>query len=392
MKILHVIKYLSPGAGGPVTSLLQITNMLVERGHDVTILTTDHLFNATFAKNFKNVEIIPVHCVFRVGGLLYSPEIHTWLSEHISDFDVVHLHEYRSYQNSIVSNYVRKYDIPYIIQARGSVLPFFEKKMLKYLYDIVWGNKLLKHSSMMLALTEEEAAQYKVMGVPEEKITIIPNGIDLTTYNNRPDKGLFKEKNQIPQENKVVLYLGRIHKIKGIDLLVEAFSDVQKEVDNITLVIVGPDGGSQHELVEKTKELGISDSVIFTGPLYGNEKISAYIDADVYVLPSVYEAFPNTVLEAWAYGTPVIISESCTLSTKIAKEQAGIVVKRDPVELTDAIQRVLEDDALRESIIARGRALVEGEYNIESVINRIEDCYQKIVNHNYGENNENRHN
>lgn len=375
MKILYVIKYLSPIAGGPVTSLLQITNTLVKRGHDVTILTTDHQFDSKFASNFINVKIKRVHCLFRIGGLLYSPEIHSWLSEHISNFDVVHLQDYRTYQNAITGRYAQIHTIPYIIQARGSVLPFFEKQILKKLYDVVGGNKLLNHSSMMLALTEEEAAQYKVMGVPEEKITIIPNGIDLTTYNILPEKGLFKEKNHIPQENKVILYLGRIHKIKGIDLLVEAFSDVQKTLDTVTLIIVGPDGGSLHELVEKTKELGIFDNVYFTGPLYGNEKISAYVDADVYVLPSIYEAFPNTVLEAWACGTPVVISDSCALSTTIAKEKAGIVVKRDPIELSHVIQHILKDEKLRDAICARGRVLVEGKCSIEIVGEKLEECY-----------------
>lgn len=378
MKILYVIKYLSPIAGGPVTSLLPITNALVKLGHEVTILTTDYRFDEKFSKRFQNVEIIPVHCLFRVGGLLYSPEIHSWLSEHIFNFDVVHLQDYRTYQNAITGRYAYFHNIPYIIQAHGSAMPFFEKKALKIMYDLIYGNKLLERSSMVLALTELEVSQYIIMGVSEEKIKTISNGIDPADHRKLPEEGLFRKQYLIPKENKIVLFLGRVHKIKGIDLLIDAFSDLHNVVNNVTLVIVGPDGGCQHELLEKVIKLEISDNVIFTGPLYDQEKVSAYIDADVYVLPSVYETFPMTVLEAWTFGTPVIISETCGLSTKIAMEQAGIVVKRDSIEISHVMQRLFVDEKLREMISANGRNLVEGEYNHDRIIKKLEEIYVKL--------------
>ena len=99
----------------------------------------------------------------------------------------------------------------------------------------------------------------------------------------------------------------------------------------------------------------------------------------VYVLPSEYESFSNTVLEAWACGIPVIITDSCALSPMITKEKAGIVVKRDPVELSYAIQRILKENKLKVMINAKGRELIEGDYNIENVVEKIESCYHNII-------------
>lgn len=380
MKILHVISYFSPHFGGTVASTYLTCQKLAERGHEVVILTTDLEFDMQYAQSIKEVKVIPFRSLLNIGLFIYSPQIKQWLHHNLSSFDIIHMHDFRSYQHAMVVHFARQFKVPCILQARGSVLPFFEKKFLKRCFDFIWGHKILINTQKVVASTEKEASQYKVMRVPEEKIVIIPNGIDLTNYRFLPDKGIIKKRFNIPRENKIVLYLGRIHKIKGIDLLVDAFHYALKVMDNITLVIAGPDGGCQNELQSRVMKLGISNSVVFTGPLYGQEKLSAYIDADVYVLPSVYESFSNTVLEAWICSTPVIISESCALSTVITKEKAGIVVKRDPVEVCNAIQLVLEEKTLRDKITTKGRGLIEGDYNIENVVGHLEDCYQKLLN------------
>ena len=125
----------------------------------------------------------------------------------------------------------------------------------------------------------------------------------------------------------MILFLGRLHPIKGVDLLIRAFETVSKEIDNCMLVIAGPDDGSLSESKKLTKKFNFCKRVLFTGSNIWSRKLSADVDADVYVLPSLYESFSNTVLEAWARGTPVIVTESCAISTAV--RDAGIVVKRD---------------------------------------------------------------
>ena len=189
------------------------------------------------------------------------------------------------------------------------------KQRSKWLYDVLFGYRLLKNASKVIALTPFEAQQYIDFGVPEEKIQIIPNGIDLSQYDNLLPNGSFKKKFDITEEMKIVLYLGRIHKIKGLDILVRAFANIVKELDDVKLVIIGPDDGYLRELETLIRLLEIPNNVQIVGYLSGKDKLAAgTVDADVYVLPSRYEIFGITVLESVACGTPIIITDVCGLA------------------------------------------------------------------------------
>ncbi len=160
----------------------------------------------------------------------------SWLDSEIKNFDIIHMHNFRTYQNYIVSKYAKKNGVPYILQARGSVLPFFQKQTLKKIYDIFIGFEILNNAEILIALTEIESNQYEVMGIPSNKIKIIPNGISLN-MNSDNLYGNFKRKYDINDDEKIILYLGRIHKIKGIDLLVKSFKLLSRDLDKIKLII-----------------------------------------------------------------------------------------------------------------------------------------------------------
>ena len=323
MKILHVIEFFAPSCGGSVSSTCNLSKELAKIGHEVTIITTDFKFDEEYIKSVEKegVTVIPFHCVVNIGSFLISPCIKKWLKENIKNFNIIHMHNFRSYQNNAVYRYAKKNNIPYLLQARGSVLPFFEKQRLKKVYDLIWGYNILKNTSKVIALTKAEVEQYKKMGISEDKIVTIPNGLNLSLFDHLPEKGSFRDKYDITADTKIILYLGRLHKIKGIDLLIEAFSKVQKEVPLSKLVIVGPDEGCLQTLQKQVAALNVGRDILLTGPLYGKDKFAAYIDANVYVLSSIYEAFPNTVLEAWACGTPVIVTKGCCISDIV--ENAG---------------------------------------------------------------------
>jgi glycosyltransferase involved in cell wall biosynthesis len=377
MRILQVIPYFNPKFGGDVNSTYLVSKKLSDRGHEVTVLTTDFQFDSSYAQQLENIDVIPIECSFNLGLFLFSPKMKVWLSENLLKFDIIHMQNYRSYQNAVVSNYAQKFKIPYILQARGTIPAHFDKQNLKKLFDFIWGATILRNAQKFIASTEEEQKQYKSLGIPGEKITIIPNGIDLTLFAVLPQKGMFKLKYGIAKEEKLVLFLGRIHKIKGIDLLIEAFSNVQEVIPDVTLVIAGPDDGYKKDVQKVIEVFNISNKVLFTGPLYGQDKLSAYVDADVYVLPSIHESFSNTILEAWACSTPVILTETCALST--IAQHAGIVIKRTPIELSKAIKRIIVDEVLRKKNIEQGNLLVNTTFNLEIIINGIEDCYRKII-------------
>ena len=379
MKILQVIPYFTPKRGGDVNVVYNLSKHLAERGHKVTIFTTDFEFDTGYIQSLDGFRVVPFHCIANIGMMLISPKIKKQLKKEIMDFDVIHMHDFRSYQNIIAHHYAKKYNVPYVIQAHGSVLPFFQKQRLKKIFDLFFGYRILRDASKMIASTKTEVEQYKKMGVDEDKIEIVPNGIDLSEYENLPEKREFRRKYSIREDEKMILYLGRIHKIKGIDLLVETFADMVKELDSLKLVIVGPDDGFLSTLKRQRENLKISDKILFTGLIPEKDKLGAYVDADVYVLPSVYETFPVTVLEACACGTPIIVTDRCGIANIVNDNNVGHVVEYNKDQLQDAIFKILTNVELRRYFGESGKMLVREKYSWDIVVEQLEKIYGDII-------------
>lgn len=372
--------------GGPARVVYDISKELVKRGHEVTVYTTDVLNKSSRYKFESNpiwLDGIEVYYYGNVSnhfaancGITCAPEMLLAFKNNLKNFDVVHCHEYRAFEAVLLHHYAKKYKVPYILQAHGAALPMFQKQKLKNMFDFCFGFNLLNDASKLIALTKVEAEQYHTMGVNENKIEVVPNGIDLVGYNNLPEKGAFRTKYGIKSNQRIVLYLGRIHKIKGINLLVEAFSELTSRMGEIKLVIAGPDSGFLSTLKAQIDDLNIEDNVLFTGPLYDTDKLEAYVDADVYVLPSLYEAFSVTVLEACACGTPVIVTDRCGISDTITK--VGYVVEFDKEQLQNALFEILSDEGLRRRCGDEGKNLVRKTFGWHGIVCRLENVYKNI--------------
>lgn len=389
MKILQVSNFFKPSweTGGVTKVNYELSLNLVARGHDVTVYTTDGYSSRLDVPKNQTVEVdgIQVYYFYNLFRFLvkrmklptpyYLPIV---LRKEIKNFDVIHIHEHRTLSAAIVHYYAKKHGVPYVLQSHGSVLPFFQKDRLKKLFDRLFGYSILNDASNLIALTATEAKQYVQMGMDESKIVIIPNGINVEEFKNLPNEGEFKQKYSIESDKKIILYLGRIDKIKGIDLLIDSFANLVKEVDNTRLVVVGPNSDYLPILKQKVIDLGIDDNILFTGPLYGRDKLEAYIDADVYVLPSRYETFPNTVLEAAACGTPVIITDQCGI-TDIVKGKLGYVVEFDTDALKNAMYTSLNNTDLNEFSNVGGVQIINECFNWLNIIKIIENIYSDCI-------------
>jgi glycosyltransferase involved in cell wall biosynthesis len=124
-----------------------------------------------------------------------------------------------------------------MVQAHGSLTTYFHRGTLKRIFDKLWGYKILQGAANVIAITETEAGQYQSMGVSEDKIEIVPNGIDLSEFENLPQRGEFRRKYGLGNSEKMILYLGRIHKTKGLNMLLKAFHKLCEELEKIKLVI-----------------------------------------------------------------------------------------------------------------------------------------------------------
>ena len=398
LKILQVIPYffvdwVGGKEGKPVETVYGLSKALVERGREVSVYTTD-AFNKTgeTPKNktldLKGIKVREFKSLGSRTGpinhLRVSPAMIPVMRGEAKAFNIIHLGEYPTFQNIVVHHYAKKYHIPYVLQAHGSIPKVDRggfKWLLRCLYDILFGYRLLKDASKVIALTQTEAEQYKSMGVSEDKIEIVPNGIDLSEFDNLPQKGVFRRKYGLYNDEKMILFLARINKIKGLDLLVRAFADLTKESNDVKLVIVGPDDEYLPALKELIRELGIQEKVLLPGPLYGREKLQAYVDADVYVLPSSYEIFGITILESCACGTPVVVTDRCGIAD-IIDGQAGLVVPYDKDQLANAILNILSDEKKRREFSEKGGLLVREQFNWEKIAGQMEGIYQAILTNN----------
>lgn len=388
MKILHSIPYFAPAwdYGGPVRSCYNLAKQLARKGHDVTVFTTDSLDGNKRLKQLHEIlDDVTIKRFRNISNTLsYRYNISTPIGltgcpKDFGDYDIVHMHEYRTLQNILVRRHAKRHNIPYILQARGGLTTFFYKGALKKTFDRLWGYRILRDAAKVIALTKIEVGQYQEMGLPDDKIVVLPNGIDLAEFEHLPPKGQFREKYNIDNSTKIILYLGRLHQIKGIDLLVKAFCKLREDFKNVRLVITGPDDGFLGTLEEMVRELAIEEKVLFTGPLHGEARLAAYVDTEVYVLPSFYEIFGITVLEAMACGTPVIVTDRCGLAEEVDK-QAGLVVPYDEKILSQALAEILGDELMRLEFGTKGRALVREKFNWEKITERVEQIYEQVLN------------
>lgn len=383
MRILQVSPCFYPAwaYGGPVPVAFNISKELIKRGHEVVVYATDTVDATTRQKpRYMEVEGMRIFYFRNISNWLawrrnfLAPGMLFRFRKDIKDFHIIHIHGFRNFQAVLVHHYAKKHGVPYVIQAHGSLVTFFQKGLLKKIFDRLWGYRILKDATKVIALTQTEATQYESLGVSKEKIEIVPNGIDLTEFQDLPKRGEFRKKYGLNNEQKLILFLGRINSIKGLYILIKAFKNLYKEANEALLIIVGPDDGYLETLKQLIKKLQITEKVIITGPLYGQDKLEAYIDADIYVLPSIYETFPITVLEACACGLPIILSDRCGIADTI-DNQAGIVVTYDDGHLNDAIFNLLYNNGLRRQFGKNAQQLVTRKFNWPNITEQIEKIY-----------------
>lgn len=384
MKILQVIPsfYPSTGYGGGPLVAYEISKNLIKLGHKVTVLTTDSNDNISRLKAGKFlVDEIEIHYLKNLdNNLAYKHKI--FLSRGIfsffrknTKFDVMHLHDYRTYQNLIAYHHAQKYHIPYVLQPHGA-LPDSESKMvLKKIFDIAFGYQLLKNASKILPLNDSEANRLNGI-VPKEKIEIIPNGINLSQYRTIPSYGEFKRENGLKYNEKFILYIGRLHESKGIDLLLKCYANLHTQNTLTKLIIAGPNDGYLDNLKTIARELKIFDDIIFPGYLSQTDKLKAFVDADVFVTPKFY-GFPLTFLEAMVCGVPIVTTDRGDAINWI-NGNIGYTTHFSIDELTERINQILTNQQLNQAFRQNSREMVK-KFDWPFITQQIERIYSSLL-------------
>lgn len=341
MKILYVTQFFSPVHGGSAEAPYRLARELALRGHDLTVYTSDYKLDNRYISSLDNVKVAPFRSCLNLAKFNVTPGIIGQARKEVREFDIIHMHNYRTFQNLVVRHYARRHRVPYVLQAHGSLLTLFQRAALKKAFDRLWGHSLLQDASVLLAIGEKESKEYQILGVSPHRTLVVNNGIYLKDFSSLPERGAFRQKHGLRPAERFILYLGRIEKPKGLDLLLKAFSQLPREFAEVRLAIVGPDEGYAPSLKVTSTELGLGERVLFTGPLYGRDKLEAYVDADVFVLPSYHEVFGISALEAAACNIPVIVTDRCGIAGVIQDYPRGYVVTATPEELQRRILYIL---------------------------------------------------
>ncbi len=207
---------------------------------------------------------------------------------------------------------------------------------------------------------------------------MIPNGCGLDPDTVLPEGETFRRRFDIPPRAPLVLFLGRLHRIKGLDVLVDAFATLRQDVPAVQLVIAGPDEGERAAVEDRARRLGVLEAVHLVGRVDDDLRLAALRAADVFALTSYSEGMPNAVLEACASGTPVLISDRCNLP-EVSSFAAGQIVEVRPEAVAGALAEILTDRTGLKSMGENGRRMVRERFAFSTVIDRLEQMYERLA-------------
>jgi len=388
MKVLHVISALAPRLGGPTTVLKALTRQQVQAGLDVTICTTnlDHPQGTLdVTPNAPLLEDGVTIWYFSVDfpPLVISRALWRWARQSLNKFDLVHIHGLYRFPPTYCARLAWQRSIPYIIMPHGALDPYLYTKSsasvcLKRLYERSLDLPNLHHASAIHYTAEDERRLASFLDLRTPSF-VLPNGIDWGPFEHLPEPGAFRQATGVGAA-PLVLFLGRLHQVKGLDILVPAFDQVRRDLPQARLAIVGPaNDGYADQVRDWTRARGLEQTVVFMEFLTGANLVQAYVDADVFVLPSYTESFGLTVVESMACELPVVISQHVNIHHEVAAEGAGLVTACDPDEVARAILELLNNPERRRRMGESGRRAAQRRYTWPRIVDLLTEEYRGVI-------------
>lgn len=386
LKVLHVIPSVAPSRGGPSVIIRTMTRGLSEAGLEVHIATTDDNGHGrlTVPHGVPLVQQGVTYWYFRRQTHFYqfSWPLSRWLSRHMESYDLAHIHALFSYASIPAAYAARRWTVPYIIRPLGTLNRWGmqnRRRRLKKLSFHLIERRILAGAAGIHYTSEQERLEASELGI-NGRSTIVPLGVELGPIEALPSRGWLRARAPHLAQHILMLFLSRLDRKKGLDLLLRSFALVRTRRSDVTLVVAGSgEPGFEASLRQEAAALGIADNVFWAGFLAGQEKVAALADADLFVLPSYSENFGVSVVEAMASGLPVVVSDRVGIHREVASTGAGIVVPCDVEALADATLTLIADSGLRHQLGQRGRCLAYERFSVQAMTAALIEMYRDAL-------------
>lgn len=369
MNHLHFVQALDPLRGGGLGKAAHdLHESMIDLGEESILLTT-----ASASDRSNDSRVVQLR---RRGPdkAFFSPEMRTVAPALLDEADIVHGHGFYVHLNSYLGSAAHRREVPLVYHVHGMFEPWIlgRSRAKKRVAHLLFEDRNFRYASLWRALTEREAGQIRAVGITAP-IVVAPNGVDLDELDAAVPEPL-QTRNSTRRR---LLFLGRLHPKKGLDVLLPALSSIGSAFGDWDLVIAGPDeGGYETEVRTLIKTLDLETRVELIGEVRGAEKLAQLRSADALVLPSHSEGFPVTVLEAMASRLPVVVTRTSNID---GIEDRGAGIECDPT--VASLERALlelsrTDDTELVAMGSRGRRWVEEEFTWSAITRTILDACQ----------------
>jgi len=392
-RLLAVTSYYKPAYtyGGPVRSVSALFEAMVQKGVHVEVCTTN--VNGTQRLDVPVGELVDVNGVgvryYNVySGMYnyYSPPLGDAVRQRAKSFDLIHIEGVWNYNFIVGSDACRRKHKPYIVTPRGALLPWSlrQKRFKKKTYFEIFVRKRLNSASRVYCTDEIEAKEVKDLGICAP-VAVIPNGIDLRGFQTLPPRSKMRSQLNIPDDEIVLLFVGRLHKKKRPDIVIEVLAALcQKLQRQVHAILVGPDEEKIQEYLEQLAvHYGAGDRVHFVGLLEHDAVLAAYASADLLLMPSEpsSENFGMVAVEAMAAGIPVVTTKGIPAGTWAQIFQAGRVSDFNVSEFIRIVIEILQDDQNLHKMRENGKNLVKSKFCNLAIAHQVIDVYSSIIKH-----------
>lgn len=383
MRVLHVIPSVAERSGGPATAIIPMCCALRQQGIDVLLLTTTAGLPGNNLANGEVVDYKGVPAIFFPSQLgesfKYSRPLASWLNANIQNFGMAHIHAVFNHSSRVAAQACHKAAVPYIVRPLGTLDPWSmaQKPLRKRLFWYASGKAMLRRAAAVHYTSEgEKLSTERYLGLNHGRVIAL--GIDENSSDSKDKLAhLFPHLEKKPY----VLALSRLHRKKGLDVLIDAFLSLvhMPEFADWSLVIAG-DGAPDYvsKLKAKIAPTVHRDRIIFTGWLEGEQKNAVLAGASLLVLPSQHENFGFCVMEALSHSVPVLVSPNVNLAREIASANAGWIAAIDKNALAEKLAEALRD---KDELAKRGCAgkQFSQKYSWENAARNLIDLYSTVL-------------